>query len=87
MPIYEYRCTDCGQLTELLRAAGTADEDPGPCPHCGGSLRRRFSRVAVKLMAWGFATTDGWVPDRPGGRHDFRTVAERAEKLSDTGEL
>ena len=86
MPVYEYRCSACGDACDRILPHAEAD-DPGPCPGCGGELARRFSRVAVRYEGWGFRATDGLVPDRPGGRNDFRTVRERAEKLSDTGEL
>lgn len=86
MPVYEYVCAGCGHRTDRLLAHERAD-DPGGCPACGGELSRRFSRVAVRYGDWGFDATDALVPDRPGGRHDFETVRERAERLSDTGEL
>jgi putative FmdB family regulatory protein len=86
VPVYEYRCGDCGELTDRILRHEQAD-DPGPCPACDGTLARRFSRVAVRYEGWGFRSTDALVPDRPGGRNDWRAVRERAEKLSDTGEL
>jgi putative FmdB family regulatory protein len=86
MPVYEYACRGCGQRLDRILPRERAD-DPGACPECGGALQRRFSRVAVRYDSWGFNATDGLVADRPGGRNDFRTVRERAEKLSDTGEL
>lgn len=84
MPVYEYACSDCGSDQDRILPHDRADE-PGPCPSCGGELRRRFSRVAVKLNGWGFAATDGLIPDRPGGRGDFKQVRERAERISDGG--
>lgn len=80
--MYEYICKHCGSSVDRLLPHEHADT-PGPCPNCqGDELRRRFSRVAVRLEGWGFAATDGMVPDRPG-RADFRTVRERAERLSE----
>lgn len=86
MPVYEYRCASCGGAHDRLLPHSRVD-DPGPCPACDGELERRFSRVAVRYEGWGFRATDGLVPDRPGGRNDFQEVRERAERLSDTGEL
>jgi putative FmdB family regulatory protein len=80
VPVYEYACAACAARTERLLPHDRAS-DPGPCPACGGSLERRFSRIAVKLEGWGFSATDGMVPDRPG-RGDFAQVRERAERLS-----
>ena len=82
MPVYEYFCTACGQSVDRLLPHARAEE-PGPCPECGEStLKRRFSRVAVKLNAWGFSRTDGLVTDRPG-RGDYKAVSERAERIAE----
>jgi putative FmdB family regulatory protein len=82
-PVYEYRCRGCAAEVDRLlpHARATA---PGPCETCGGELARRFSRVGVRLDAWGFAATDGLVADRPG-RAPFRQLAERAERIAETG--
>jgi putative FmdB family regulatory protein len=82
--VYEYACQACGHRTDRLLPHARADE-PGPCEGCGGTLARRFSRVAVKLNGWGFSRTDGFVADRPG-RGDFRTVQERAERIAEGGD-
>lgn len=81
MPVYEYVCRTCAETLDRILPMARAD-DPGPCPGCGGALRRRFSRVAVTYTAWGFSHTDGLVPDRPG-RGSYRDVAERAERISE----
>ena len=86
MPVYEYACRTCGARSDRILPHERAHE-PGPCPECDGELVRRFSRVAVRLTGWGFKATDALVPDRPGGRNDFHAVRERADKLSDTGDL
>lgn len=86
MPLYEYICKHCGSAIERLLPHARVDE-PGPCPRCDRDrLRRRFSRVGVRYDGWGFAATDGMVPERPG-RGDFRAVRERAERIreGDTG--
>ena len=83
MPVYEYRCLACGGEVERLVPHDRA-RDPGPCPDCAGELARRFGRIGVRLDGWGFAATDGLVPDRPG-RAPFRQVAERAERIAGTG--
>lgn len=82
MPVYEYLCKHCGSSVDRILPHEMA-ERPGVCPYCDhDQLRRRFSRVAVRLEGWGFAATDGLVPDRPG-RGDFRAVRERAERISE----
>ncbi|MBW3659720.1 MAG: hypothetical protein KY457_13860 [Actinobacteria bacterium] len=83
MPVYEYVCGECGQVSDRILPHARADA-PGPCPRCDAeALKRRFSRVAVKLEGWGFSSTDGLIPDRAGGRGDFKAMRERAERISD----
>ena len=50
MPIYEYRCADCGKRPAIFfRSLAAADEVPA-CPHCGGiHLSRLISRTAQVL--------------------------------------
>lgn len=83
MPVYEYACTGCDARVDRLLAHTDADR-PGPCGDCGGQLRRRVSRVAVRLQGWGFSATDGLVPDRPG-RGSFAETRERAERIAEGG--
>jgi putative FmdB family regulatory protein len=48
MPIYEYRCPDCGRKVSLFFRSFSAVHDGEPCPRCGGTrLKRLMSRVAV----------------------------------------
>jgi predicted nucleic acid-binding Zn ribbon protein len=57
---------------------------PGPCPNCGGELRRLYGRVGVRLQGWGFSRTDALLPgDRP--RKDFKALQQRAEEIADSG--
>ena len=83
MPVYEYRCTACARTVERLLPHDRAAR-PAPCDACGREVRRRFSRVGVRLDGWGFSSTDALVADRPG-RAPFRTLAERAERIAETG--
>lgn len=46
MPIYEYRCSDCGKKTQLLTLSVKAAVEP-KCRHCGGAnVIKLVSRVA-----------------------------------------
>jgi putative FmdB family regulatory protein len=46
MPIYEYRCSDCGRKTQVLTLSVKASVAP-KCRHCGGAnLVKLVSRVA-----------------------------------------
>ena len=60
MPLYEYRCADCGHQFEALVPAGRADAEH--CPDCGSEVRRLLSLVAAPVRA-----SDGGVWGTPGG--------------------
>ncbi len=48
MPIYEYRCRQCGKAFELLVRTGSGQDEEGPrCPACDSNdLKRLFSLFA-----------------------------------------
>jgi putative FmdB family regulatory protein len=43
MPIYEYRCNNCGQHVEILVRSGMSV--PPACPDCGSTLLERLLSV------------------------------------------
>jgi putative FmdB family regulatory protein len=50
MPIYEYRCQDCGKRPSIFFKSLTAVEESPACPLCGGRhLTRLISRTAQVL--------------------------------------
>jgi putative FmdB family regulatory protein len=50
MPIYEYRCADCGRRPSIFFRSMAAVEASPACPHCGGHhLTRVISRTAQVL--------------------------------------
>ncbi|MBC5825247.1 MAG: FmdB family transcriptional regulator [Candidatus Eremiobacteraeota bacterium] len=56
MPVYEYRCKDCGRTHEIEH--GIRDERPTKCPTCGGVLVRVFHPVGLVFKGSGFHKTD-----------------------------
>src|SRR5207237_10797287 len=57
MPIYEYRCTDCGHRLEALQRL--ADQPLLVCPACGKeSLTNLMSAVRFQLKGSGWYATD-----------------------------
>ena len=56
MPIYEYRCEQCGTSFEVMQKMS---EDPlTACEKCGGLLRKVMHPVAIHFKGSGFYTTD-----------------------------
>ena len=81
MPVFGYKCTDCGNRSDHIVLPG--EDPPAACEKCGGSLKRTWSgRLHVSLEGWGFSKTDSYLPDdRP--RRDFKALKERAERITD----
>ncbi|MEM9296127.1 MAG: zinc ribbon domain-containing protein [Planctomycetota bacterium] len=65
MPLYEYRCEDCGSLTETIRRMSDADETMA-CEACGSLATRRVTSVfTAKSGAARARSSPG--PCGPGG--------------------
>jgi putative FmdB family regulatory protein len=58
MPIYEYRCERCEQLSEFFLRV--SDPHPEACPRCGerGSLKKQISQTSFSLKGEGWYVTD-----------------------------
>ena len=56
MPIYEYRCHQCGLEFELLQKF--SDEPPRACGECGGAVEKLISLSAFQLKGSGWYVTD-----------------------------
>ena len=81
MPIYEYRCEECGKRSSALLPRFSSP-DPG-CPHCGKpALRRLVSTFATTRSGddggddfggddFGGDEMDGGGGDELGGGDDF----------------
>jgi putative FmdB family regulatory protein len=56
VPIYEYECSKCCQITEALQKFS---EPPlKDCPHCSGRLKRLMSINSFHLKGSGWYVTD-----------------------------
>ena len=54
MPIYNYRCSACGDASQILHKM--SDPKPGQCPACGAenSLSKLVSRSGFALKGGGW---------------------------------
>ncbi|MBN1881425.1 MAG: zinc ribbon domain-containing protein [Deltaproteobacteria bacterium] len=56
MPIYEYECQQCGEVTEVMQRI---TEDPlTTCEICGGPIKRLISNTSFVLKGTGWYATD-----------------------------
>lgn len=56
MPLFDFQCTACGLVREVLLHAGQAD--PQACPSCGAEVRRLLSAPADLKRMDGFFHKD-----------------------------
>lgn len=70
MPIYVFRCDDCGEKFERLQKL--SDPDPDICPNCGRhTVRRQVTAPAFRLAGSGWYETD------------FKSDKEKKHNLAD----
>jgi putative FmdB family regulatory protein len=73
VPIYEYRCDDCGVSHEIFQKM--SDQPLEKCEACGGVLRKVLHPVAIHFKGSGFYTTDyGRGKRRPASGGDSSTA-------------
>ena len=56
MPIYEYKCTKCGQIKEAIQ--NFSDKPLKKCNHCSGKLHKLISQSTFHLKGTGWYVTD-----------------------------
>lgn len=56
MPIYEYRCNQCGLEKEYLQKI--SDAPISVCPSCGSSMTKLISAAGFQLKGSGWYVTD-----------------------------
>ncbi len=62
MPLYEYRCQDCGETIETIQKF--SDSPLSECEACGGTLERLLSPSAIKFKGSGWYVNDYGKKDR-----------------------
>lgn len=92
MPIYEYRCDDCGHDFETIQRF--SDDPLKTCPACGKeALRKRMSASAFRLKGGGWYETDfkagnkrNVAGDDKGGKESGKAATDGAtESKGDNG--
>lgn len=84
MPIYEYRCQTCNEVTEAFVRSG---KEPTACPKCGAeTLTRLISRAGVIFKGSGFYVNDskGASKSTSGSSDSDSSSAKSEKKESDS---
>lgn len=61
MPLYDYQCQKCKEVTEVRH--GFDDAHTEPCPKCGGPLTRLFNPAGIVFKGSGFYVNDSRKPE------------------------
>jgi len=56
MPLYEYQCTECGEIEEAIQKF--SDPPLTTCRHCAGKLNKLISQSSFHLKGTGWYVTD-----------------------------
>jgi len=56
MPLYDYKCTKCGHIFEVMQKI--SEEPLKFCPQCKGQIRRLISAAGIIFKGSGFHVTD-----------------------------
>jgi len=84
MPIYEYRCLDCGHQFELMQKF--SDPPAETCTSCSGTVQKLISRSAFHLKGGGWYVTDygrnGSTNGKDTGKNDSESSTENSDKKS-----
>jgi len=56
MPLYEYKCSECGFIFEVLQKVN--EQPQNKCPKCGGSVKKVISAPTLQFKGSGWYITD-----------------------------
>ena len=79
MPLYEYRCSDCGNSLEVIQKF--SEEPLQTCPECGGQMEKLLSAPAIQFKGTGWYVTD--YASKNGGKSEGSSES-KSEKKSDS---
>ena len=76
MPIYEYECTKCGKIEEVLQKF--SDNPLVKCKHCSGKLHKLISHSSFHLKGTGWYVTDYASKSKPNSAAPKKTDQAKA---------
>ena len=80
MPIYEYECSKCGRIDEVLQKF--SDKPLDRCKHCSGKLHKLISHSSFHLKGTGWYITD-YANKSQSSAKPSPAVKREAKKSSD----
>ncbi|MBZ5498727.1 MAG: zinc ribbon domain-containing protein [Acidobacteriia bacterium] len=83
MPIYEYKCTKCGEIFEAFQKI--TDLPLTECRFCGGKVDQLISHSSFQLKGSGWYLTDYAKKSQPSQSPASTSDSPKAADKSDTG--
>ena len=81
MPIYEYECTECGDVIEVMQKVSA--RAPGRCKKCSGKLKKKISVTSFQLKGGGWYS-DGYSEGSAKGSSSKTETNKSETKKTDT---
>ena len=83
MPVYAYKCRDCGTPLEVHQEF--SDAPLTECPVCGGALRKQYGTIGVTFNGSGFYRTDSRAGEgkSDGAKSESKSDGAKSESKSD----
>lgn len=76
MPLYEYRCKQCGHQFEKIQSFSAPEEKE--CPVCKGELEKLISAPAIQFKG------AGWYVNDYAGKGNSKAAAKTPESSGDS---
>jgi len=76
VPVYEYKCTECGKEFEVFQKITDAPLET--CKFCAGKLRKLISQSTFQLKGSGWYVTDYKGKERKSGSAGTDTAGAKA---------
>lgn len=83
MPIYEYKCSECGAHVEKMQKV--SDEPLTVCENCGGKLEKQWSLSGFQFKGAGWYVTDYSSKLKDGSAEKKADKSEKTEKPEKSG--
>lgn len=83
MPLYEYKCSKCGTVFEILQKVG--EQPLKKCIKCGGSVKKLVSSPAIQFKGSGWYITDyAQKKDRSNGKEKSTSLKTKESPRTKT---
>jgi putative FmdB family regulatory protein len=82
MPIYTYRCENCG--VQFERQQKFSDQPLTRCPECGKNLRKVYTPIGIVFKGSGFYATDHRSPSGTRGSNTHSKSNDAESKSNET---